>query len=56
VGRLQLDGSDNARTFRADMSNTAYSRVLLAERAGGFEPELAALLRQLADRLADLQQ
>lgn len=51
VGRLRLGSPGNQQIFRADMANTAYSRVLLAERAGGFEPELAALLRRLADRL-----
>jgi FkbM family methyltransferase len=51
TGRLRLGGPGDQRTFRADMTNTAYSRVLRAERAGGFEPELAALLRRLSDRL-----
>lgn len=50
-GRLRLGSPGDQRTFRADMANTAYSRVLLAERADGFEPELAALLRLLGDRL-----
>ncbi|WP_200341813.1 FkbM family methyltransferase [Rhodovibrio sodomensis] len=51
MGRLRLGSPGDQRVFRADMSNTAYSKVLLAERTTGFEPELAALLRQLAPRL-----
>jgi hypothetical protein len=51
TGRLRLSGPDSPRTFRADMANTAYSKVLLAERRNGFEPEIAALLRQLTGRL-----
>jgi FkbM family methyltransferase len=51
TGRLRLGGPDSQRIFKADMANTAYSKVLLAERTTGFEPEMAALLHQLADRL-----
>lgn len=51
TGRLRLGGPDSPCTFRADMANTAYSKVLLAEQTNGFEPEMAALLRQLAGRL-----
>jgi hypothetical protein len=51
TGRLRLGGPDSPCTFRADMTNTAYSKILLAEQTSGFEPEMAALLRQLAGRL-----
>ena len=51
TAHLRLGGPDGARVFQADMANTTYSTVVLAERSGGFEPDLAALLRQLASRL-----
>ena len=51
MARLRLGGPEGERVFFADMANTAYSKVVLAERSGGFEPELAALLHQLAGGL-----
>jgi FkbM family methyltransferase len=50
-GRLRLRTSGKGRVFTVDMANTAYLQTLLAERNGGLEPELAALLTLLADRL-----
>lgn len=49
--RLRLQAHDRAPVFSADMANTAYMQVLLAERGRSVEPELAALIAVLADRL-----
>lgn len=49
--RLRLQAHDRAPVFTADMANTAYMQVLLAERGRGVEPELAALIAVLAGRL-----
>jgi FkbM family methyltransferase len=51
TGRLRLRTPDKGRTFTVDMANTAYMQALLAERTGGLEPELAALMTLFADRL-----